>query len=215
MLTPVNSGFGTIVTDELRLRELVPTPDTLALDKVIYTLDDHVRRFIANCPYAILSTADSRGDCDASPRGGEPGFIKVIDETRILIPESTGNRRGDSFRNIIENPSIGMLFLIPGYEETLRINGRAAVTEDREFLARYVSVDKPPTLGIGVTVQECYLHCAKASLRASLWNPMGWPDLSEFPAAAEIFRDHSKARQGDGSVEHMERLLHESYTKRL
>jgi uncharacterized protein len=211
----MDSKFGRTVTSEERLREIIPQPDKLVLDKVIDHIDDNVRRFIESCPYVILSTANNMGVCDSSPRGGQPGFIRVLDDHRLLLPESTGNRRADSISNILRNPSVGMLFLIPGYEETLRINGHAVVTEDPEMLSLFAWSEKPPVIAIGITIAECYLHCGKAALRASLWNPMGWPDVMKLPSAAEILRDHTQASHGDGSAEHMERILHESYTKRL
>lgn len=208
-------AFGEIVSSKTRLREIIKAPDTLVLDKVIDRMDIHVRTFIAHCPYVVISTADADGRCDASPRGGEPGFIKIIDERRFLIPESIGNRRADSISNILDNPFVGMLFLIPGYEETLRVNGRATITEDRGLLSECSVNGRTPDIGIGVTIDDCYLHCAKASIRSSLWNPMGWPDLAEFPPAAEILCDHTGARHGNGSIDHMRHVLHESYTQRL
>jgi predicted pyridoxine 5'-phosphate oxidase superfamily flavin-nucleotide-binding protein len=127
-----------------------------------------------------------------------------------------GNRRADSIVNIIENGNIGALFLLPGYEETLRVNGRAVVTEDSSVLGGLTTgLGRPAELGIGIIVEECFLHCAKASIRSSLWNPLFWPDLVGFPTAAAIFREHAGGDGAGGSLQEMEALLQEGYTKRL
>ncbi|WP_269496468.1 MSMEG_1061 family FMN-dependent PPOX-type flavoprotein [Castellaniella sp. S9] len=200
-----------------QLREWIPAPSDLVLNKVIPDIDDHVRAFIGFSPYVMISTADRNGNCDASPRGGEPGFVKVLDDHHLAWSESTGNRRADSLQNLLQNDSIGMLFLLPGYDEVLRINGTAVITTESALLEQLAPRNQPPGVGVavGVTVHECYIHCAKAALRSSLWNPLGWPDLSAMPSAAQILRDHTGAGEGDGSVEYMQRMLDESYTKRL
>jgi PPOX class probable FMN-dependent enzyme len=200
-----------------QLRERIPAPSSLVLNKVVPDIDDHVRAFIERSPYVMISTADSQGACDASPRGGEPGFVKVLDKHRLAWSESTGNRRADSLSNLLENDTIGLLFLLPGYDEVLRVNGTAVITTESALLKELAPRNQPPGVGVavGVTVNECYLHCAKAALRSSLWNPLGWPDLSDMPSAAEILRDHTGATEGDGSIEDMQRMLDESYTKRL
>ena len=142
--------------------------------------------------------------------------MRVIDEKHLLTPEASGNRRADTIGNIIENGNIGALFLLPGYEETLRVNGRAVVTEDASVLRGMVTGQgRPATIGIGIIVEECFLHCAKASMRSSLWNPLSWPDLIDFPTPAAIMKDHTGSSVGDGSLQDMEALLTESYTNRL
>jgi PPOX class probable FMN-dependent enzyme len=207
--------FGSLVTGEEHLRQIVPPPSQLVLNKVIDHLDVHARALLALTPYVVLATTDAAGRCDSSPRGGEPGFIRVLDDKHFLIPEVTGNRRNDSILNLLESPCIGLLVLVPGFDETLRINGRAWVTEDKELLSESAHAGKLPLLGIGVRVEECYMHCAKASLRSTLWNPLGWAHPAELPDPAEILRDHTGGNEGDGSVKHMTEVLRESYTERL
>ncbi|WPB57250.1 MSMEG_1061 family FMN-dependent PPOX-type flavoprotein [Xylophilus sp. GOD-11R] len=210
--------FGRTVDTLARLREILPAPapDAISMIKVLDHMDVHVRRFIENSPYALVASASPEGFCDASPRGGDPGFIRVLDDRHLLIPEATGNRRADTLANLVANPYIGMLFLIPGYEETLRLNGRVFITEDPAVLAGSEMINgKPPALGIGIRVEECFLHCAKAAMRSSIWNPMGWPDLDVIPTAAEMFVAHTGSRIGDGSVKDVQMLLNDSYTNRL
>jgi PPOX class probable FMN-dependent enzyme len=203
-------NFPNILTDEQALRDLLGEPSALAANKVISRLDGHCRDFIAKSPFALLSTADASGRCDVSPRGDHPGFAFVLDEQRLLIPERPGNRRADSMRNILQNPHIGLLFLIPGLEETLRINGKACIVRDRELLSHMAVGNRPPLLAIGVEVEECFVHCAKALKRSHLWDPDTWPSKSALPSPAKMLAAHAK--QGEAEVA---KALQESYTKRL
>ena len=141
---PVENIFCVEVASETELRELVPPPARLVLDKVLDHADAHIRHFIRICPYAMIATTDSNGVCDESPRGGAPGFIQILDDRHLLIVELPGNRRADSLCNLLENPSIGMLLLVPGYDETLRINGRAVITKDGAILSRYADGGAQP-----------------------------------------------------------------------
>lgn len=174
-------------------------------------LDEHCRAFIARSPFALLSTANARGECDVSPKGGPPGFVTVIDDRRLLIPDATGNRRLDSLENILENPGVGLLFLIPRLGETLRVNGTAALTCDPALLDGLATGGHPPKLGLVVTVEQAYLHCAKAIMRSRLWDERTWPDEEELPSAAAILRDHI----GIADLAASAAALAESYTKRM
>lgn len=182
--------FGKVVQSDAELREVVPPPpgDSPPLRKQIDHLDTHCRDFIARAPFFLLATASSAGDCDASPRGGPPGFVHVLDERRLVVPEYPGNRRADSYRNLLENPRAAMLFAIPGLRETLRVAGRACITCDEELLSGMGMNGRTPKLGIGLEVEEAFIHCAKAFIRSSLWDPESWPQ--ELPSAAAILRDH-------------------------
>lgn len=198
------------------LRALVPEPTlNITYDKVLSRLDAHCRSLIAACPYVVMATCDDAGRCDASPRGGRPGFVAVLDDRCLLIPELSGNRRADTLRNVILNPWIGLYFLIPGYEDILRLNGRAYVIDHPALLARARVDGKQPIVGIGVHVIEAYMHCAKAAKRASLWQPDGWPDLDRIASMAQILKDHTRGKVGDGSVAAIQDILDESYAKRL
>jgi len=181
------TDFTQHVTSLAEIVEMLGTPSELALRKELKHLDEHMQRFIQHSPFLIISTHGADGKCDASPRGDASGFVQVRDEKTLLIPDRRGNRRVDSLRNILETGRIGILFLVPGMGETLRINGRAAVIRDEDQLAPFTAAGQRPLLGIVVEVEECYLQCAKALLRSKLWDASARPDLANVPCAAEMF----------------------------
>jgi PPOX class probable FMN-dependent enzyme len=178
------------VTTLEQLREIYAEPAERAVLKERDRLDHHCRDFVARCPFVLLASANTRGECDVSPKGGPAGFVRVIDDQRLLIPDATGNRRLDSLQNILENPRVGLLFLIPGLGETLRVNGRAQLTRDPELLEGLATGGRPPKLALVVTVEQAYLHCAKCILRSHLWDAETWQAATELPSAAEILSDH-------------------------
>jgi len=205
--------FREIVKTEEELRSITGYPSELVKRKAISYIDHHCRDFISRSPFVIISTADSSGSCDASPRGDMPGFVLVLDEKRLVIPERPGNRRIDSMRNILSNPQIGLLFLIPGLGETLRINGKAFLVKDGDLLEQMTVHGKKPLIGIVVEVEECFIHCAKAFKRSRLWETESWEPIEELPSAPKILADHAK-------LEHMTeddiaKRLKEGYEKRL
>jgi PPOX class probable FMN-dependent enzyme len=205
--------FRDVVASEDALRAIVGRPSELAIRKEIPYLDAHCRAFIARAPFVLIATAGGTGRADVSPKGDPPGFVQVLDEHRLVIPDRPGNKRLDGMRNLLENPHVGLLFLIPGLEETLRVNGRAWIIRDEDILGRCVVQGKRPTLGIGVYAEECFIHCAKAFKRSSLWQPDVWPDRAGMASPSEMLVDH--ARPMDMSVPQMDRLLQESYKKNL
>jgi PPOX class probable FMN-dependent enzyme len=174
-------------------------------------LDEHCRDFIARSPFVLLSTANAGGECDVSPKGGPPGFVGVLDERRLLIPDATGNRRLDSLQNVLENPRVGLLFLIPGLGETLRVNGRVELTRDPALLEGLATGGRPPKLALVVAVEQAYLHCAKCILRSQLWDSETWQDKGDLPSAAAILNDHIGL--GDLAASHA--ALADSYTNRI
>lgn len=147
-------GFEDIVQSEEEIRELIGYPSELVNNKVIDSLDAHCKEFISLSPLLFISSSDNLGFCDVSPRGDEPGFVYVLDEKRIVIPERPGNRRIDSMRNILNNPRVGLIFVIPGLEETLRVNGRAQIIKDKQLLNRMQAHGKTPLLGLGIVIEE-------------------------------------------------------------
>jgi uncharacterized protein len=209
-----SQAFRNVVTSEAELAELLGgTPSKIAANKVIGQLDEHCREFISKSPFLLMATADGNGGCDVSPRGDAPGFVQVLDEHRLLIPERPGNKRADSLRNLLANPQIGLIFLIPGLDETLRINGRACIVKDADLLAPLAVSGKTPVLGIGVGVEECFIHCAKAFKRSGLWQPDAWLVHADLPSPAKILAAHC-ALPGLDEAE-VAAGLQESYTKRL
>ncbi len=162
-----------------------------AVDKVIHELDHHCSDFLAKSPFMVLSTADADGTVDGSPKGGEPGFASVLDAGRVAWADSSGNNRLDSFENVVDNPSVALLFMIPGLHETLRINGTAELVTDPDLCEQFSLGGKPAKVVAVVTVTEAYMHCAKALRRARLWDTDSWTEKNELPSGVEMLRDHA------------------------
>jgi PPOX class probable FMN-dependent enzyme len=173
--------------EELRARYREPLERTLR--KQLDRLDEHCRRFIELSPFAVLATYGPDGLPDATPRGGEPGFVHVADEHTLLLPDRPGNNRLDSLGNLVANPGVGLLFLVPGVDETLRVNGTAELREDAELRSRFAVGERTPALVLAVTVREAYLHCAKALMRSRLWDPAAQVERSALPTMGEMIRD--------------------------
>jgi PPOX class probable FMN-dependent enzyme len=199
------------ITTLEQLREIYPPPAERSVRKEVGHLDAHCRRFLALSPFAVISSAGQDGTCDVSPKGGPPGFVKVLDDHRLLIPDATGNRRLDGLQNMLLNPHVGLLFLIPGMRETLRVNGTVRLTRDRSLLEGAQTAGRPAMLGLVVTVEHAFLHCAKCVIRSKLWDPDSWPDPDALPSAAEILNDHI----GIGDLAASAAALEESYTQRI
>ncbi len=159
-----------------------------------------VRRFIAASPYVLMGTADAEGNCDVTPRGDRPGAILVLDDTTLVIPDRLGNRRIDSMRNIIANPHVGLLFIVPGTDETVRVNGRARLTRDPDLLGQLVMDGKMPKLAIVVEVDQVFTHCARSFLRSKLWEPASWPDPDTIPTLAAMDAEQRREPRPDESA---------------
>jgi PPOX class probable FMN-dependent enzyme len=184
-----------------------------AWDKDVGRLDDVVRRLIAASPLVIIASHDADGRADATPRGGRPGFVTVLDDDHLAIPDATGNRRLDTLTNVIATGRAGLLFLIPGRDQTLRVNGPARVTAAPHVLERLAPVGKPPRTAIVIKADEVYAHCPKAFIRSSLWKPEAWPALDGVPTAAEVMAAHH--RDPDRSVAEEQAYLDEALRTRL
>jgi PPOX class probable FMN-dependent enzyme len=187
-----------------QLREVLPEPHEFALRKEITFIDEHCRAFIERSSFVFLATSDASGRCDVSPKGDVPGFVEVLDEHTIAIPDRPGNNRADSLTNIMENPHAGLIFLIPGAEWTLRVNGRASVVRDSEILERCAVQGKTPLLAIAIEVEEVFLHCPKCMRRSGLWEAESWAHQGDI-SFAEMSRDHVKLQ--DVPVEVVEDAL--------
>jgi uncharacterized protein len=177
------------ITDEASLRTLHHQPMSRATDKVLRALDEHCRRIIALSPFCVIATQGPKG-ADISPRGDPAGFVRVLDERTLLLPDRVGNNRLDAMTNLLVNPRIGLLFLVPGMNETLRINGTARITNDARLLAPSAVNNHSPKVGLVVAVDEAFLHCAKALVRSALWDQSRHIDRASLPSFAEMLLDH-------------------------
>jgi uncharacterized protein len=179
---------------EADLRAWIGEPTPLVCSKIADRVTSLTRRFIESAPLVCVATSDAKGTCDVSPRGDHPGFVRILDESTLLIPERPGNRIADTLRNVLQNPHIGLLFLIPGVGDSFRVNGRATLTHDRELLAPSTIEGKVPVLGILVDIEEAFPQCSKALLRSETWNPARFLDRTALPSLGEILAE----RMGEG-----------------
>jgi PPOX class probable FMN-dependent enzyme len=193
------------------LRDCYPQPLERSLRKSLKTLDAHMRHFISLSPFLCLGTSGSGGG-DVTPRGDSPGFVHVLDEQTLLIPDWPGNNRLDSLTNVVANPNVGLLFFVPGVNETLRINGAAEITMEPALLERWTVNGKHPRSAMRVTVREAYLHCAKALMRSKLWEADYRIERKELPTYAQMLKDQGVTTQ---SVEELQAAIDESYATRL
>ena len=185
------------------LRDRYPPAHGRSVAKQLNRLDRHCEAFIALSPFVVLATGGS-GEMDASPRGGPPGFVKVTADGKLLLPDSPGNNRLDSLSNLVENGKIGLLFLVPGVNETLRVNGRARLSEDGALMAHFTDENRVPRLVIEVTVLETYLHCAKALMRSKLWDDASRQPRSVLPTMGQMLNDHTGMTQAPETQQEME-----------
>ena len=185
------ASFTDVITEEVELRDIFGWPTERARNKQIDRLDGHCRAIIAKSPFLLLGTSDATGRCDVSPKGDYPGFVRVLDDRTIAIPDLPGNNRLDTLTNMLSNPQVGLIFMIPGMNETLRINGKVRLVRDADLLESMAFQGKLPKLAIVVDVQEVFTHCPKAFLRSKLWSEDSRIDRRELPSFAEILRDHA------------------------
>ena len=177
------------IDDSDALRSLFRSPSQRALDKEIDHIDGAAARMIGTSPLFIFATSDGER-VDISPRGGNPGFVKVVDERHVAFGDLAGNNRIDSYRNLLQHSSIAMLFMIPGLEETMRVNGTASISTDTEIRNLCTDGDRVPNLAIIVNVNTCFMHCGKALRRSDMWNTSSWPSVDERPSGAELLAAH-------------------------
>ncbi len=199
------------VADAQHLRALVGEVHLLAERKVLDRLDHFCRDFIALSPFLVLASSDSEGRADASPRGDGPGFVQVLDEKTLLIPDRRGNNRVDTFGIVLSSPGVGLVFFVPGINETLRVNGRARLTRDEALLEPTTVQEKTPKLGLLVEVDEAYFHCGKALIRSKLWAQDAQVERGSFPTLGRIVAEQTKAvdaAEADANLE-------EAYRTRL
>jgi PPOX class probable FMN-dependent enzyme len=177
-----------MISAEDTLRATLGEPSDIVKSKIADRLNDLTRQLVERSPFLCLATSAADGTCDVSPRGDPAGFVKVLDERTLLLPDRPGNRLADSLRNVLENPHVALIFIIPGISDTFRVNGRATIVEDPELLKPCAVEGKVPKLGLRIEVDEAYTHCPKAFLRARLWDPESYVDRSELPSSGELMR---------------------------
>lgn len=182
--------FNNVVRSEAELRALMGGPVAPpVVEKTMTSLDRHCIAFIGRAPFVFLASCDANGRMDLSPKGDAPGFVVAPDNKTLVIPDRPGNQRFDTFRNLFESPQIGLIFLVPGKRETLRISGRAEIVRDPELLATLVANGKTPALAIAVHVEEAFFPCGKCMIRSHLWQPEQWPSIEGLPTLAETMKD--------------------------
>jgi len=183
------------IRSEADLRAIIGPRDPIADQKSIAVIDKYARQFIALSPFLTIATYDAQGNADVSPRGDGPGFVQVLDDRTIAIPDRPGNNRLDTMTNILENPAVGLLLFVPGFEDTLRINGKAVLTRDPALMAAATVNNRPPKVVIRVAVEEVFLHCAKALKRSKLWDPTQHVDRKTMPSLARMILEQVKHNQ--------------------
>ncbi len=188
-MTTTSSRFQDVISTEAELREVLGTPGQGAVSKAIAQIDTHFASFIAQSPFILIGSSDASGNHDISPKGDPPGFVTVLDEHTLAIPDRPGNRRGDTFSNILQNPKVALYFLVPGVRETLRVQGTATIVRDQALRDTMAVKGKVPELAIVVDVDEAFMHCAKCVVRSQLWQTEQWPDPDEVPNLAAALVD--------------------------
>lgn len=188
----MESKFEKVITSEQELREIMGYPSEIVNRKTINCIDAHCRKFIELSPFITVATSDAKGNLDVSPKGDPAGFVKILSENELAIPDRPGNRKADTLSNIIQNPNIGLLFLIPGIKETLRVNGEARIVTDEKLLELLSCQGKRPSIAIVVTVKEAFMHCAKCIIRSNLWTNTNDTKERPVPSLAQALVDHGK-----------------------
>ena len=196
------------VSNHSELRTVYKPPAPRAVQKVLDHLDVHCRTFIALSPLCVLSSANANGQTDASPRGDPPGFVRVLDDKTLLLPDRPGNNQVDSLQNIVQYPGVGLLFFVPGMNETLRVKGKAEIVTDAEVLGPMAVKGRAPLSGLWITVEEAFLHCGRALIRSRIWDPEVRIDRSVYPTYGQVLADQIKgadAKEIDASEDEANR----------
>jgi PPOX class probable FMN-dependent enzyme len=190
------------------LREVIPEPNAILEQKIFDHVDEFAQKFIERAPMILMATVGSKGDLDVSPKGDAPGFVLVEDSKTLLVPDRPGNKLADGFRNMLDNPRIGLIFVIPGVSETLRVNGSVELTRDPEVLERLSARNKPAILATRVTVEESFFHCGKAFIRSNLWKSETWPEHFKANIGKQIA---ARAKAGDDLAEAIDEGMRKDY----
>lgn len=194
-------SFDEVIATHERLREVSKAPSFRARNKVIDHVDDICRRFIAASPFVIVASRGANGQIDVSPKGDPAGFVAVLDERTLAIPDRVGNNRLDTFENLLVHPEVGLIFMIPGHGDTLRISGTGKIVRDGSLQTRLAIDGKQPNLILVITIAEVFLHCPKCVVRSKLWSPEHWPNRSSVPSLAQAIVRHAKSGETVADVQ--------------
>jgi PPOX class probable FMN-dependent enzyme len=189
-----------IITSASRLRELYQQPTHRGRNKVIDHIDDICRRFINACPFAVLASTGTDGRLDVSPKGDPAGFVVVLNPKTLAIPDRPGNNRLDTYENLLANPAVGLLFMIPGHGDTLRVSGKGRIVRDTALQQRFAVSGRPPATVLLVAVEQAFMHCPKSVIRSGLWAPSRWPNRADVPFLAEAIVAHAKPHESADEV---------------
>ena len=201
------------IKSKTQLRTLYKNPDEMSVKKSLNKLDKHLKHFINLSPFIVLSTVRDDGFCDASPRGDAPGFVRILDNNNLFLPDRPGNNRLDSLTNIIKNPGIGLLFMIPGLDMTLRVNGKAHIVTDVALLEPSMVNKRIPKSGLKIEINECYIHCGKAIRRSKIWSNEMQIKKGTFPSIGKIIKD--QLAPPGMTVEDLDNFAEEAYKNTL
>jgi uncharacterized protein len=200
------------IRDASQLREIVGEPSPLVGKKLLGALDEAAIDFIRRAPFLVIATADAEGNQDASPKGDAPGFVAIESDTTLLIPDRKGNKLVFTFQNILANPHVGLIFIVPGMDETLRVNGTAELTVEPAILRRLAARGSAAQLAIRLTVRECFFHCGKAFIRSQLWHPESWPKSQRISWGKYLA---AKMGAGDDTATQIDKFVEEDYKTNL
>ena len=204
--------FRETISSEEELRAVVGHPPQRSVDKVLHEIDDYSCRFIARSPFLLIASSGAGGMLDVSPKGDPAGFVKVLDDRTLGIPDRLGNRRLDTFRNILKNPNVGLIFLIPGVTYTLRVSGKAIIVRDLDLREQMAIRGKLPDHALVVHVEQVLSHCPKCMIRSGLWEPGEWPDTGGLPTFAETLIAHAKLTE---TIDEMQTIIDKGARERL
>jgi PPOX class probable FMN-dependent enzyme len=204
--------FRDVITSEEQLRAVLGAPTERSVAKVVQVIDEHARRFIAHAPFVFIASAGPDGMLDISPKGDPAGFVKVLDERTLAVPDRPGNRRLDTYRNVLSNPNVGLIFVIPGVTYTLRMAGKAIIVRDAELREVMAVNRKLPEHILVIEISHVLSHCPKCMVRSGMWQPEAWPDTSNLPSFAEMLVAHAKLAD---TVEEMQAIIDTGTRDRL
>ena len=193
--------FKDIVKTEAQFRAVMGNPGPKVIAKTLDRLDEHCWTFIGRSPFLLIASSDGEGHFDVSPKGDLPGFVKILDDHTLVVPERLGNRRADTFRNVLKDSAVGLIFLIPGKRETLRVSGNASIVRDADLRAAMAVNGQEPEFALAIRVSEAFFHCAKCIVRSKLWSPENWPILDGLPSLAQTMVDGGRLKESVGEMQ--------------